>query len=340
MRVKDIAANPSPGCLEIHPTLVCNLRCRYCSLRMLEQYETIGDAAAALNIQVEQISHLLNAEQIKVKDFIYQTHISTQRALKIIEEAIQLGVRHFKISGGGEPLCRPELTFALIETMINRHASVELITNGTLLKGYIDKLLKIGLNTISISMDCAAPDVLEKRRGKEGIFLLLVDAISSINTIKRERNLIYPKLQIYAVLDRESLLHISGLMAFAERNGVEKINFILRKDLETMCSLDVEPLLDLEHKYSVRTNIEDICAMTSGRDQVLRGKCHYPFDNIVVHANGLVTPCCSMKWGMGEFVQDRTIVDIWQGSLFVNTRDILNKNNLPSYCHDCKEIWN
>jgi MoaA/NifB/PqqE/SkfB family radical SAM enzyme len=328
----------SPICLELHPTLICNLKCTYCSQRIFEQYSTMNEIASGLNIPINNISYSNHMSDLSVCEFLNYEHISYGRFLEIIREALNLGIKEFRISGGGEPLCRPDITIALIEELHKGRAYIELVTNGTLLEKYFDVIFENRLDTLSLSIDCASPNILDLRRGKKGLFSLLSSIVDKINTIKRHRNLIFPKLQIYSVLDKESLQYVSGLLKFAEVNNFDNINFILRKDNEILSLLELESLISFGEKSHVNTNIKDICTIVKGKVQFPLVQCHYPFDNLVIHANGLATPCCSMKWGLGEFVQNKSLEEIWEGNLFKKFRENI-KNQLSSdYCSSCKEI--
>lgn len=330
----------TPELLEIHPTLACNLKCEYCSLRLLERYETLGDVATGLGIPVDRICNQSDVEYLTVEEFLGKAHISLERHVRVIEEAFSLGIKQFKISGGGEPLCRPNYTFALMEAISAGGASIELITNGTLVEVYIDHLLKIGLNILSISLDTASPEITDRRRGKKGTFSLIAGAIEKINASKKRMNADHPHVQVYSVLDEESIMLIPGLMSFAEDNNIERINFIIRKNSDISYFKELNCVVEGDRDFSVSSNIREIYAIVKENESDSKLSCTNPFNNIVIHGNGLVTPCCSMKWGGGEFIQNRSLKDIWDGIFFQATRDAFLNGDLPSYCINCKECRN
>ena len=330
--------NGSPLRLEIHPTLICNLRCGYCSLRILERYESIDDMAAGLGIPVDRIRCKPVAGAARVEDFLNETHVSLEKQLNTVNEALALGVREFRVSGGGEPLCTPETTFAIIQAMSAGGGSVELVTNGVLLERHIDRVLETGLDILSVSMDVADPVILETRRGKKGIFSLIAKALQRIISLRRTMRPTRLRLHLYSVLDGESVGYIPALVLFAKENEIERINFIFRKDGNMPCSEELGRIAKSTQNLLVASNINEIYALTCA-DEKGRGKpsCSYPFSNIVVHANGLVTPCCSMKWGVGEFVQDKPLGAVWRGEFFADTRTAFAAGKKPEWCQNCWE---
>jgi MoaA/NifB/PqqE/SkfB family radical SAM enzyme len=328
----------SPTFFEIHPTLACNLRCGYCSIRILEGYKTVGDAALGLGIPVNRISIDREAEHLTITDFLAKNHVTLERSLKAIEEALFLGIRRFRISGGGEPLFKPERTFAIMEAMSATGGSVELVTNGVLLEGHIDKLLEMGLDILSVSMDVALPYILDARRGRKGTFTLIAKALGRIASLKKAMHLTRPRLHLYSVLDEESIRYVPSLMPFAQENNIEKINFILRKDGDMFLSGELDRISESVQEPPVVTNVREIQAVACREGKGLgESPCPYPFNNIVVHANGLVTPCCSMKWGVGEFIQDKSIEEVWRGNVFADTRAAFHEGKYPEWCYHCRE---
>lgn len=112
----------------------CNLRCRYC---MPE------------GIQWVSMSEILTYEEIR----------------DICEEAVELGIIKFKITGG-EPLVRKGCV--KLVSMLKAIPGVEQVTmttNGVLLKEYLDPLAEAGLDGINISLDTTDRKLYEQITG-------------------------------------------------------------------------------------------------------------------------------------------------------------------------------
>ena len=109
--------------LRISVTDRCNLRCRYC---MPEE-----------GIPLTAREQLLDYEEF----------------LRVASAAVELGIVHFKVTGG-EPLLRRGCT-AFIRRLkaLPGVARVTLTTNGLLLAAVLDELLAAGLDGVNISLD-------------------------------------------------------------------------------------------------------------------------------------------------------------------------------------------
>lgn len=93
----------------------------------------------------------------------YYDHIdvrlSTEEIAKIILECARVGFTHIKLTGG-EPLLRNDLT-AIIIAAKQTHGiqEIQMVTNGTLLRGRVKELKTAGLDWITISLDAADPGI-------------------------------------------------------------------------------------------------------------------------------------------------------------------------------------
>jgi cyclic pyranopterin phosphate synthase len=114
--------------LRISVTDVCNLRCVYC---MPEE-----------GVEWLPKSHVLSFEEIAA----------------IVRAAVDLGITHFKLTGG-EPTARRDLPIlARMLKAIPGVADLSLTTNGILLGPMLEKLKAAGLDRITISLDSLKPD--------------------------------------------------------------------------------------------------------------------------------------------------------------------------------------
>lgn len=110
--------------LRISLTDRCNLRCKYCMPDGICQ---------------KTHSEILTYGEI----------------LTICKAAMQLGISHFKVTGG-EPFVRKDaISFLRQLKGLNPACTVTLTTNGTLLKPYIKELQDLSIDGINISLDAA-----------------------------------------------------------------------------------------------------------------------------------------------------------------------------------------
>lgn len=142
----------------------CNLRCKYC---MPE------------GIKLIPMSDILTFEEI----------------VAVCEEAVALGIRKFKITGG-EPLVRkgcPELIRKIKQ--VPGVEQVTMTTNGILLKENLEALLASGLDAVNISLDTLNQDKFQEITG----FDKLNDVLASVD-VATESGL---KVKINSVLQSD-----------------------------------------------------------------------------------------------------------------------------------------
>ena len=113
--------------------------------------------------------------------------VSDDRYLKLIDEAAKLGVKEVYICGGGEPLVRKDLLLRLMKLIKQKKMHGFLITNGTLFtEEDIIKIIEIGWDNISFSVDGANSRVNDSLRGKRGAFKLAVQNMKRFKELWRD----------------------------------------------------------------------------------------------------------------------------------------------------------
>ena len=86
----------------------------------------------------------------------HQDILSYEQLLFIVDQAIQLGINKFKITGGEPTLRKDYLLF--IKELKKRNVQVTLTTNGSLFtKNDLDSLKEIGIDGINFSIDTLDP---------------------------------------------------------------------------------------------------------------------------------------------------------------------------------------
>lgn len=98
-------------------------------------------------------------------------HMSLHEMVKILEIANTVGFKHLKITGG-EPLIREKklndvLELIEIVTKLKLFEDVQLVTNGSFLSEYAEKLSKSGLNSLTVSLDTADSVAFKELTGQD-----------------------------------------------------------------------------------------------------------------------------------------------------------------------------
>lgn len=172
---------PKPDAVDIYQTFRCNLRCKQCN------------------------SYKRNSGEL-----------DTDRWREIIVKLKSwLGDFRLRVCGG-EPFLREDLLEVI--TFAHRLGIATVVTtNGTLIDGSIsEKIIKSGLDFISISLDGIKEDTHDFLRGVPGAYK---KAIQAIKLLKDEIS-----VQICTTITNYNLDEISCLLKFADETGV-KISF-------------------------------------------------------------------------------------------------------------------
>ncbi|MBP7584205.1 MAG: GTP 3',8-cyclase MoaA [Spirochaetes bacterium] len=164
--------------LRISLTDKCNLRCRYC-------------------IPPEGIDLLPHDEVLRNEEFVH-----------MIEIFAGLGVRKIRFTGG-EPLVRKGCIDIIERTReLFPEMDICLTTNGTLLEGVLDSLRDLGVRKINISLDTLDRERYRAITGRDGLSAVL-------SAIERAREYRFFSIKINAVLFRETLEELGGLVEYA-----------------------------------------------------------------------------------------------------------------------------
>jgi len=92
-------------------------------------------------------------------------HLSAEEFIRVVQEAVQVGIRHVRLTGG-EPLLRPDLLEIVrgISSIPQLH-SLSLSTNGTLLTPLAPDLCDAGIQSINLSLDALHSDLYHQITG-------------------------------------------------------------------------------------------------------------------------------------------------------------------------------
>lgn len=81
----------------------------------------------------------------------------------LVETAIEIGVKSFKITGG-EPFIREDVV-DIMKDIVEYSGVVSVVTNASLLDKYIDKFVKVGVNHVNISLLSLKPNIYYELTG-------------------------------------------------------------------------------------------------------------------------------------------------------------------------------
>ncbi len=313
--------------LQLNPTDRCNLKCIFCWQR----------------------------DDFKVN---YENELKKERYFQLIDEAADLNVKSMEITGGGEPLCREDVTLSLIKEIKKKNMFGSLITNGTLFnENNIKKIVKSGWDEIIFSLDSPFRETNDKLRAVQGSFDKVIRSIELFNRYKEEK----PKICIHTVLCNKNYNQIPDMFKLAEKLKCKNIFFEpvvtvtistkiadglkLNDKQGTELQKYIREAKKIASKFRIENNLQSLetglIDKTNKMDCFIKKEaknnfpiCFEPFYNMVVRPNGRTGPCCMFDYSP-EYLSEKSIKEIWHGKFFNQMRYQLIKGKLQSYCSKC-----
>ncbi|MHC6202810.1 radical SAM protein [Breznakiellaceae bacterium SP9] len=204
-------ANVNHGRVHLPVSPTCNIQCRFCKRSIG------GDAAQRPGV---------SAEILKPQEAV----LMVRRALEICPEITVAG-----IAGPGDTLATPHAleTFALIHqefpTLINC-----LSTNGLLLEQYAEEAVRVGVKTLTVTVNAVDPELLARIcsavflngklfKGTEGAALLIEAQKRGIKKAAEQGIAVKVNIVLIPAINGE---HIEEIAAAAAENGAKIVNII------------------------------------------------------------------------------------------------------------------
>jgi len=293
--------------LWIYVTLSCNLRCKHC----------LVSAGRALDGELTE-----------------------QEIIRLVDEACELGVKRFYITGG-EPFIRDDI-FEIIDYITNKkERELIILTNAMLLdEEKISRIKSIASPRLIFQVSLEGPnaDIHDKLRGKgsfekalKGIRNLLnAGIVPIISTAINKYNEGYIK-ETSDFLGTLGIKEHSILWMHAKGRGANNLN-----ELFVPSDRIAQIMRDLKKEYLTEDDvIVDNMEAMKARVRAKRGRkydlCHNCWDKICVNSDGHVYPCASLN-GDRNFdagsIRERSLKDIWLNSEVMNrcrSNTVLNK---------------
>lgn len=128
-------------------------------------------------------------------------------------------LEHIELQGEGEPLIHPSF-FDLLTLIRERHIRVSFICNGSLLsQRNVDRLLDLGVEKISVSMESADPEQFRQIRG--GLFDKVVRGIETLLSTRNQRGLDRPVVGLSITVLRSTRDQLRPIVALYKRLGLD-----------------------------------------------------------------------------------------------------------------------
>lgn len=225
----------------------CNLRCRMCDLPLrVPDYKRDGLES-----------------------------LDTDAMLEVIDDFASIGTLGLGFTGG-EPLMRKDIT-TLLERSKKRRMVTHLNTNGTFVDDdAVTAWLDLGLDSVNLSLDGAAPETHDAIRGKDGSHAEVLSAATRVLDARRKLARTIPRVKIVCVLSAKNLDDAERLVALRREIGADSIDFIPVHDFD-------QPDVEREHPNANGQATPEARRIRDVTDRLLELSRHEPIDNSPEH---------------------------------------------------------
>jgi len=308
-----------PYSLQLNPTMACDLNCVFCRRqdRLREYYQRARE-------------------------------IETCRYLRMVRDALDLGVKVVVVKGGGEPLLRKSLLLELAPLVKSRGAYGNLVTNGTHLDDVLARaLVASGWDQVTISLD--GPDA--------GTFDRVMASIDRLNAAKAAAGARLPLLGFHCVITRRNHDRIDRLIELARAKGAGHVEFdsmSLRDEQARALLMDAESAERFLAAVPRRIGQLERHGMTHDLDRFQREEhvrresaaavplhpslpCYYPFYQAAVTPGGDIVPCCYAEetHRSGSNLNEVSFAEAWFDGDPRRYRESMRRGEMLPFCKDC-----
>jgi len=321
-----------PFIVDLNPTDLCNLQCKSCWQR---------------NPKFQNL------------DSSYQ--LEDEKFLQVVQQAVQLGAKKFEITGGGEPLMRKELVLSAMRKIKEHGLTGNLTTNATLFEQRdLEKMIELGWDQLTISLDGASPETHDYLRGKRGTFETIIETLEALNSYKGEENSDKPHLKFNCVLSNRNYGQVPHLIDLAHTLDVEELSFetlTVHSPQGKELKLNQRQKQELSRKakagskkakeYGIETNLsclhKKMLDKANQMTDLMRAEpassfdelpCYEPWYHLVIKVDGSANPCCLYDCQQAN-VKQKNLEQIWYGPTFQRIRERIKQSNLSDYCQIC-----
>ena len=286
----------TPYVVYLEPSGYCNFKCKFC-----HQYE--------------------NPE--KMKELASLMSFNTIKKLVSDLQNFDSKIRLIRICGQGEPLINKRLgTYVKYLHESNVAEKIELITNGSLLKGKIVDFIAKHVTRVAISIEALDGDGYHDLVGSEVKFDEIVNNVKEMYT-NRDKCIVHVKIPSISVKsEKEKKKFFDTFKNISDEMNIEHIVPLWPK---LNISEALTPLLNKKSRWDKNYNERKVCV------QIFKG--------LQVCANGDVVPCC-VDWErinlLGN-INNTSFDELWIGQQLkdLQNQHLCGNKDKISPCSDC-----
>lgn len=342
-----------PLFVTLEVTYLCNLRCQMCSL---VEGEMVTKAGQRKNPELADAEGNLRRE------------VSTEEYLRLIDQMADAGVKSVQITGG-EPLFKRDI-LQIVESIKKKGMHLSIISNGSAKPETYRELVRLGLDSITISVD-GTRDVHDHVRGLDGSFDKTQLAIRTLAEAKKELERSRPKVTVSCAVSALNQHDLENLVEHLEHASIDDLNFgylhfsTPDRDAQTENKLggDVmhlkkphlkDPVLDVDTAdlaqrvarikdrrngrpfpvvFNPDLNADEIKLQYTDEMFTFANKCFYAWYATRIDPWGQMYPCW-IDIRLGD-VREKGFLELWNGQGYREFRRLIRKEKLVPKCTTC-----
>lgn len=322
-----------PQFVQIEPVGQCNLRCKMCPIQFRPDGQP-GSPSAFMHFDV---------------------------FCRLIEQFH--GVTELHLQGLGEPLLHPRF-FEMVGFAAKRGIRVSTNTNMTVLTdARATECVRSGLHTMHVSLDAASAVVYESIRIRARFDKVLRNLRRLIKA-RTAAQAALPHVRLVAVVMRENLAELPGLVRLASEEGAESLSvqhlchdfgesalpqryqpmrsFIDDQTLRNEERAYIDAVFDEARTEARRLNVElrlpNLDPRIHAPDVPGRSRCDWPWRGSYISYDGKAMPCCMVatpdRINFGDMARDG-VASIWNNDAYTAFREKLSSPSPPDVCQSC-----
>ncbi|MHC9061740.1 radical SAM protein [Nitrospira sp. CMX1] len=345
-----------PLFVSLEVTYICNLKCQMCSLVSGEMVTKAGQRK--------------NPELIEPDGSLRQ-EISTDEYLKLIQQMSKAGVKAVKLTGREPALRKDILTLANAVKRGGMHLSM--ISNGSAKPDIYTELVRIGLDSITISVD-GTEHVHDQIRGMIGSFAKTQAAIDALIKEKKITGRPKPRIGVTCAVSALNQRDLGNLAELFKDSEIDDLNFgylhfsTEHRDLLTAETIQQGPSSALHLKkavlpdsvlqvntanlvtqvteikaqkdrykpriqFSPDLSAEEIALQYTNESFTLANKCFYAWYSTRIDPWGQMYPCW-IDVRLGD-IRKTAFEDLWNGDAYRSFRRMIRNKKLVPKCSTC-----
>jgi len=251
--------------------------------------------------------------------------IETDRAIALIDNMAEMGVKAVELTGGGDPAAHPD-HLAICKHVLERNLDLSFVTTGVGLTGGVEDVLAKA-SGVRVLLDCSRPSAYATLHGcRETDFSAAMDSLRLIASARRRALRDGADENDVTVLGIECPMHdginelheMKSLLQMAYGAGVDYVLLVRRAAWPAAQAVDVmnrleRVLLDL----SVPAGLALIDRVMKTRSRPPRGFCGYQYLAPYIGADLNVYRCPRMAYSEGGLlgsVAEQSFIEFWQSS--------------------------